>query len=72
MDFVPFTVPEKRFKIYENAPQVWGSKDTRLAFAEYIGSYPDFKSVKEGLEWIRTILDPYFTGKYGIVDAQKG
>lgn len=34
--------------------------------AEYIGSYPDFNSVEEGLDYIARVLDPYYTGHYGI------
>lgn len=33
----------------------------------FIGSYPHFKSLQEGLDYIHKVLDPYYTGKYGIV-----
>jgi hypothetical protein len=59
---------EKRFKIYETVVNR-GSKGHWSAFGEYIGSYPKFTSLEEGLKWIRIVLDPHFTGRYGIVDV---
>lgn len=38
------------------------------ACAEVVFAYPNFSSVEEGLEWIRSILDPYYTGIYGITE----
>jgi hypothetical protein len=50
-------VPKKRFKIYERI---------NGAFAEVIFSYPVFTSLEEAFRWINYILDPYYTGQYGV------
>ncbi len=34
---------------------------------EVIFKYPRFKSLKDGLRYINNVLDPYYTGKYGII-----
>ena len=58
----------KRFKIYERISGR-GSKGPWSGFAEVIFAYPNFKSLQEGLDWIRDICDPECTGHYGIVDC---
>jgi hypothetical protein len=40
------------------------------ASAEVVFAYPVFNSLEEGLEYIRDILDPYYTGHYGIADME--
>ena len=40
------------------------------ASAEVVFAYPVFKTLEEGLEYIRDILDPYYTGHYGIADME--
>lgn len=52
-------VPKKRFKIYEHI---------NGGIAEVVFSYPIFKSLEEALKWINDILDPYYTGRYGVVE----
>lgn len=58
--------PKRKFKIYQQVFGI-GSKGRWNAMEEYIGSYPNFKSIEEGLEYIQKVLDSNFTGKYGIV-----
>lgn len=36
--------------------------------AEIVFAHPMFISLEEGLEYIHTVLDPYYTGRYGIVE----
>lgn len=48
---------KKKYRIFEYV---------RSGQVEFIGSYPDFKSVGEGLHYIRTVLDTSLTGRYGI------
>lgn len=62
------SIPVKRFKIYETVSGV-GSEGRWTGMGEVIFSYPVFESLQEGLDWIHTVLDPYYTGKYGIVCA---
>lgn len=50
----------KKFKIYENRGYGW--------CCEVDFSYPIFKSLQEGLRWVHRVLDPYYTGRYGIVN----
>ena len=40
------------------------------ASAEVVFAYPVFKTLEEGLEYIRDILDPHYTGHYGITDNE--
>ena len=55
------TINDKRFKIYERIGK---------GVSEVVFSYPNFKSTKEGLNYIRRILDPYYTGQFGVVNTQ--
>ena len=56
--FNPYTVEKKRFRIMEQR---------QSACEEVIFSYPNFKSLQEGLDYIAKI-DPEYTGRYGITD----
>jgi hypothetical protein len=59
--FNAYKVEKKRFKIVENIGMgCFGGGGV-------IFSYPNFKSLQEGFDYIAKI-DPYYTGKYGIVD----
>ena len=53
-------IPKKRFKIMKSIGSIKGCE-------EIIDQYPEFVSIEEGLQWIRETLDPYITGRYGIV-----
>lgn len=46
----------KRIRLYERCGVAW---------AEVVFSYPEFKTVEEGLQYIR-VLDPFFTRKFSI------
>lgn len=51
---------KKKYKIYETC---LGST------AEIVHSYPNFKSLKAARNYIRKVLDPYYTGKYSVVET---
>jgi hypothetical protein len=52
------SIPKKRFRLVRTEGR---------GHAEVIFSYPAFKSLQEGLDYIREILDDT-VGQYGIVD----
>ena len=60
---------KRKYKIYESWSPPHGSKNsTSNAMVEFIGQYPNFNNLQEGLDYINKILDPGYTGKYGIVE----
>jgi hypothetical protein len=58
----------KRFRILEQTAIGHGLK-ARSVSAEYVGSYPEFTTMEEGHAWIRQVLDPEVTGRYGMTDT---
>ncbi len=60
---------KRKFAIFERVSG-HGSKGPWTGTAEIIQSYPDFKSVEEAFEYIHDILDPGYTGHYGVVINQ--
>ena len=53
---------KKRFRLLERQ---------KNALVEVVFAYPVFKTLEEGLEYIRQILDPYYMGHYGISDDEE-